>query len=123
MKQQYNCELFEKILNYINENPQSFNVTTWKEESECGTTMCIAGLACYLSDILVPDFRTFSTDAMSDWYFNNARKLLNININEANLLFHLDDEEEAVSMLEEILLDKDKEDQRTITHIYIYILS
>jgi hypothetical protein len=118
MKQQYNYELFEKILNHINDYPHTFNVRTWKETTECGTTMCIAGLSCYLANLDTPDFRTYSISSMADWYFNTAYKLLKISFDEASILFYSENEEEAISMLEEIVSYKNKEEQRTISHIY-----
>ena len=118
MKREYNYELFEKILNHIDEHPQSFNMMTWCQTDECGTTRCIAGLACYLPNTNIPDFRTCSVSSMSDWYFSTARRLLNISITEAEILFYNIEEEDAVGTLEEIVSDKEKEDQRSIARIY-----
>ena len=44
---------------------------------------------------------------------------MNLTYDEAETLFYMDDEEYAINVLEEIVSDKYKEDQRTITHIHI----
>lgn len=46
-----NTELFKKIENIINTQPESFDVDTWETQGQsgCGTTRCEAGWAIYLT--------------------------------------------------------------------------
>lgn len=45
-----NIPLLRKTLEYIEEHPDEWNQDSWAERrSGCGTTMCVAGTAAYLS--------------------------------------------------------------------------
>jgi hypothetical protein len=81
MKQQYNYDMFKRIFEQISNHPEYFDMSSW----ECGTTKCIAGWACFLAGLKY-DNSIHGEDC--DWHPPNARRILNISMEESDILFH-----------------------------------
>ena len=74
-QQNYNSELFDRILLSITEEPEIFSMTPYIDSDE---RKCIAGWALELNNISPSDNRDF---------FETAQKLLNLSTSEATSLF------------------------------------
>lgn len=74
-----NVPLFQKVADKIRETPHLLNMHSFVNPySDCGTTRCIAGWACYLTE---PNPSTYPHES-------RARIALGLTTPEANLLFY-----------------------------------
>jgi len=80
-----NRPLARKVKKYIREHPRKFDMGIYYDKDECGTTMCIAGTACYLAGLAMEDLAIGCGEGT---FFGEARKLLGLNEEQANKLFY-----------------------------------
>lgn len=90
-----NKELFRKIRDQINADPNSHNQGAWEFIGGCGTSRCIAGWAIHLT---YPDQSVFTAAldryphlSMSEAVERLAKGLLDISGKEARTLFYAGD--------------------------------
>lgn len=70
-----NKQLLEKVADRIEAEPERWNQAHFRSVRECGTTYCIGGWACVLSDSLWQDEEI-------------AKELLGLTRNEADFVFY-----------------------------------
>jgi hypothetical protein len=58
----FNYGLLQAILTKVEQHPDLFDMHYFTNKSHCGTTYCIGGWACYLTN--VPIGETFALDAL-----------------------------------------------------------
>ena len=118
MKQNYNYDLFTKIFEQIEKEPILFNTSSWNEDVDCGTycgtSRCVAGWACFLSEL-----NRGKDEDPSEFYPIEGRKLLRLteSWNEVELLFFNSNDFHVYMIIKTIVSEKELENQRSITEI------
>lgn len=115
----------QAVLDYLIMNPEKHDQTAWAgithdtedfptyfwsthneatEENLCGTTMCVAGTAVYLSDGIeglnaCGQGAIGGTNATQETWVRRGAELLGLDMVEANVLFFTLDNDKAIDML------------------------
>lgn len=122
-----NRELAQHILNQLEEKPYAHNQRWWfhknrsseatsvlmpGERVECGTTLCVAGWAAYISGYMLTSYEGGITTATLPFGPQRqvpdiGRELLDLSEMDAYILFHNTSNEEAKMALEQIINGRD----------------
>lgn len=116
-----NTELAKKIMRAITEKPDQWDQHRWAAiqpepnveivDGTCGTTMCLAGWACFLSGEKI-NWRTAEAEGsqLVAHHLENGRsiedravELLDIDWDDANALFYAYDEDTAKDHLQQVI--------------------
>lgn len=112
-----NVELLDEVIQNIEDNPKSWNQQVWGSKTACGTVCCIAGHAVLLRGAEPFWFPTKEDDEMSfakvkyqggTWHVSDlAAKMLDLNIDQAEELFHYSNSLEDIKMLRKKFAEED----------------
>lgn len=107
----YNVDLMLKIREKITNEPDSYDQDVWIETSACGTTACIAGWACILSDkVLEWDAEpegipyVFMKDGRNLRIDDAATEVLDIPKSYAEMWFYASNRTFALGLLDEYII-------------------
>lgn len=78
-----NTELATEIVEAIEANPQLHDQSHWRKNAICGTTMCIAGWACFLNG---DKFEDVDPEGRADFIVDQEGSLWEIDDRAASLL-------------------------------------
>ncbi|MFE6846535.1 hypothetical protein [Streptomyces sp. NPDC057686] len=97
-----NQDLFRQVYEQICRVPESHCQSTWEDgHGSCGTARCVGGWALYFTD----PHATFEETARNlgfaaDGWCEAAAKVLGLTMEEADYLFYVTGDEEAVRLVE-----------------------
>lgn len=98
-----NIELMKRVRDQITQRPETHDQNHWGRRTECGTTHCVAGWACVLSNVEL-DWDTYTDDNDTGFSYGTsdgisidkvARSLLRLNNDQADQLFWADNDNAA----------------------------
>ena len=101
----YNVSLMTKVRNQITANPESHDQDYYENDTECGTTRCIAGWTVFFAR---GTGRTVYAGGGS--IFGEARDLLGLTDYEADTLFYEFGDAEAIARLDKFIEKGENQD-------------
>lgn len=117
-------EALFRVFDYARNHPENWNQNQWRQETECGTTYCIAGFQTYVMDqktpltyrdVYGPAFTNAPTRTVRDDNGNlvdvqyYATKSLGLNAEEADALFYCFDHDDIEGVVKDIMNNKYRE--------------
>jgi hypothetical protein len=97
-------ELVKKIKEAIDANPTSFDMSSWAEQTDCGSVLCVAGWACVLNGAIPAEFEH---PRIQGQFFTGLKDL------EGNRIMNVD------AMADELLLGEEKAQQASLSDLYL----